>query len=144
MGSAKVWLLVGCVALAGCAHEGDGPAVLAIERTISLPDVKGRIDHLAIDPAHRRLAIAELENNSIDVLDIASGTVVKRIGKAGEPQGLAFDQTGGLLLAASRSDGALRIYDAASFETVATLALGEDADNVRIDPRNGHAVVGYG
>jgi DNA-binding beta-propeller fold protein YncE len=106
--------------------------------------VQGRIDHLAIDPAHARLAIAELENNSIDVVDIASGSLIKRIEKAGEPQGVAFDQTGGLLLAASRSDGALRVYDAATFETLVTLPLGEDADNVRIDPRNGHAIVGYG
>jgi hypothetical protein len=27
---------------------------------------------------------------------------------------------------------------------VVALSLGEDADNIRIDPRNGHAVVGYG
>lgn len=125
-------------------HESDGLEALTLERTISLPDVLGRIDHLAIDPGHKRIAIAELENNSIDILDIATGNVLNRIEKAGQPQGLAFDQSGGLLLAASRSDGALRIYDATSFETIATLPLGDDADNVRIDPRNGHAVVGYG
>lgn len=125
-------------------HEGDGSSALILERTITLPNVQGRIDHLAIDPTHTRLAIAELENNSVDVLDIAGGNVLRHIDKAGEPQGLAFDQTGSFLLVASRREGSLRIHDTNSFEVVATIPLGEDADNVRIDPRNGNAVVGYG
>lgn len=118
--------------------------MLDLERTIGLPSVSGRIDHLAVDPDHKRLAVAELENNSIDVVEIATGKAIKRITSASEPQGLAFDRSGRLLLAASRKDGALHIFDTASFQPVATLGLGDDADNVRIDPRNGRAVVGYG
>ena len=136
------WLAA--LALTGCAHAGDGVMTLTLERTIELPNVAGRIDHLAIDPQHQRLAVAELGNNSVDVIDIASGKVLHRIEGVGEPQGLAFTAEGGSLLVASRSDGGLHIYDTIGFELAATIPLGEDADNIRIDPRNGHAVIGYG
>lgn len=129
--------------LAACASAQDGIETLKLEQSITLPDVSGRIDHLAINPDHTRLAVAELANNSIDVLDIASGKAIHRI-PVREPQGLAFDQTGKIFLTASRADGNLYVFDAGSFERVATIELGDDADNVRIDPRNGNAVVGYG
>ena len=128
---------------AACANT-DEIMALSLERTIVLPDVSGRIDHLAISPDHGHLAVAELENNSIDILDVATGAAIKRVTTVGEPQGLAFDPAGRLLLAASRKDGSLHILDAVSFDRVVALSLGEDADNIRIDPRNGHAVVGYG
>ena len=130
--------------LAACASAQDGIETLKLERTISLPDVSGRIDHLAVDPEHKRLAVAELGNNSIDVIEVEGGKVLKRLTGVAEPQGLAFDQSGTLLMAASRKDGALHVIDASSFDNIAAVALGDDADNVRIDPRNGHAVVGYG
>jgi DNA-binding beta-propeller fold protein YncE len=131
------------LAAAACA-ETDGIVALSLERTMSLPDVSGRIDHLAISPDHKHLAVAELENNSIDVVDVATGAALERVTTVGEPQGLAFDPAGRFLLAASRKDGALHLLDAVSLDHVVALPLGEDADNIRIDPRNGRAVVGYG
>ena len=131
-------------AFAACAQAQNAPSPLTLARSIALADVSGRIDHLAIDPDHRRLAVAELENHSVDIVDIASGQVLHRIGNLGEPQGVAFDQSGAHLLVAERSGGSLRLFNAQSFEPEATIQLGADADNVRIDPRNGHAVVGYG
>lgn len=53
--------------------------MLDLERTIGLPSVSGRIDHLAVDPDHKRLAVAELENNSIDVVEIATGKASRRV-----------------------------------------------------------------
>ena len=43
---------------------------LALEKTISLGEVKGRIDQLAIDLGRKRLFIAELGNNSVGVVDL--------------------------------------------------------------------------
>ncbi len=42
-----------------------GPAPLVLERTIPLPDVAGRIDHMAVDLARKRLIVAELGNDTV-------------------------------------------------------------------------------
>lgn len=130
--------------LCGCAQALDGNAPLVLDRTIALPSVAGRIDHMAIDPSGRRLIVAELGNNAVDVVDLATGALVHRIAGLREPQGLAFDRSGHLIVIAERADGAARLFDANTFVEVASIPLGADADNVRIDPRNGHAIVGYG
>jgi hypothetical protein len=49
------------------------PAPLTIEAKIPLGDVKGRIDHLAIDHARQRLFVAELGNNSLSIVDLKGG-----------------------------------------------------------------------
>lgn len=46
---------------------------LKIEGSIPLPSVKGRIDHMAVDRARRRLFAAEYGNNTLDVVDLTSG-----------------------------------------------------------------------
>jgi len=131
-------------ACVGCVRADAAPAPLVMERTITLPKVAGRIDHLAIDPANRRLIVAELANDTVDIVDLERGGVVHRISDLHEPQGLAFDLAGRTIIVAEGTGGDARLFDAESFRPVATIALGEDADNVRIDPRNGHAIVGYG
>ncbi|HEX2759542.1 MAG TPA: hypothetical protein VHM27_03465, partial [Rhizomicrobium sp.] len=45
---------------------------------------------------------------------------------------------------ASGGDGTLRLYAATDFSPRGVLKLGDDADNVRLDGRDGHLVVGYG
>lgn len=135
-------LVLGLI-LFGCAQAPSGPPAFEVEREIVLPDVHGRIDHLAIDSAHGRLAVAELENRSVDIVNISDGAV-HRINDVAEPQGVAFDQTGALLVVAERVSGALRLFDSQTLAPVASIRLGTDADNVRIDPRNNHAIVGYG
>ena len=52
---------------------------LALEATIPLHDVHGRIDHMAIDLPRKRLMVAELGNNTVDVIDLDKGTSVHRI-----------------------------------------------------------------
>jgi hypothetical protein len=124
------------------AH-GQAAAQLELERTIALPNVLGRIDHLAVDVAHRRLFVAELGNGSVDRIDLSSGET-RRIGGLKEPQGLAYLPDRDELVIASAGDGTVRFFDASSLTPVGSIALGDDADNVRVDPKTGQVVVGYG
>jgi hypothetical protein len=117
---------------------------LVLERTIALHDVRGRIDHMAVDLARKRLIIAELGNDSVDVVDLTAGTIVHRFAGLKEPQGVGYAQRADTILVANAGDGSVRLFDAADFSLTGSIALGDDADNVRIDPRNGLAVVGYG
>lgn len=117
---------------------------LILEQTIPLHGVRGRIDHMAVDLARKRLLVAELGNDSVDVIDLAAGKPVQRIGGLREPQGVGYAERADTILIANAGDGSVRLFNAADFSPVGRIALGDDADNVRIDPRNGLGVVGYG
>jgi hypothetical protein len=118
--------------------------VLVLEGRIALPGVAGRIDHMAVDLARKRLLVAELGNGSLDVLDLATGRRVKQIAGLHEPQGVAYAQKPDLVVVASAGDGSVRFFLGDDLAPTGSLALGNDADNIRIDPRTGSLIVGYG
>jgi hypothetical protein len=45
----------------------------AAQETIPLPEVSGRLDHLTVDLKGRRLFVAALENNTVEVIDLRLG-----------------------------------------------------------------------
>jgi len=124
------------------AQAAEPPLVL--ERTIPLHGVSGRIDHMAFDGDRKRLIVAELGNDTVDVIDVAAAVPVHRITGLREPQGVAYSRQADAILIANAGDGSVRQYRADDFSPAGNYALGDDADNIRIDRRNGLAVVGYG
>ncbi len=133
-------------ALVGAAHGDVAPrtAGLSLEATIALPDVSGRIDHLAVDVAGKRLFVAELGNGSVEIIDLQTRKVIHRLAGLHEPQGVAYLPDSRLIAVSSAGDGTVQFFDGASYAPRGVVALGEDADNMRVDPRNGTLVVGYG
>jgi YVTN family beta-propeller protein len=84
-------LLAISIALPGAFSAGAvEPAPLAIAAKIPLGNVRGRIDHLAIDHARQRLFVAELRNNSLSIVDLKAHKVLHRIAGLSEPQGVAY------------------------------------------------------
>ena len=63
---------------------------LVLERTIALHNVRGRIDHMAFDPGRKRLIVAELGNDTVDVIDVAAGVPLHRFTGLREPQGVGY------------------------------------------------------
>lgn len=120
------------------------PSPLALEAKIPLGTVKGRIDHLAVDPDHRLLYVAELGNDSVAVVDLAERDVAHRIGGLSEPQGIAYHAATGTLYIANAGDGSVRLFQTFDFAPLGRIDLGADADNIRIDPWRDRVVVGYG
>lgn len=126
------------------------PAALAcaqspfhLQKTIPLPDVNGRIDHLAIDAASRHLFVSALGNNTLEVVDVAAGKHLLSIPGMHEPQGTGFAPDFHRLYVANGKDGKLRIFDSVSFKPAAEIDFGEDADNVRYDAAHKQVWVGY-
>src|SRR5205823_4041837 len=134
-------MLVFCLAMA--AHASD-PAALKPLDPIPLPDVKGRIDHITIDVAGRRLFLAALGNNTVEVLDLKSRKRLRSITGCKKPQGVLFLPKGNLLFVANGGDGRLRIYDCSSFNPLVTIGALDDADNLRYDAKLDRVYVGYG
>ena len=146
MAAALFLPLVACAALVlpGAAPGADSGAPLQLERTIPLAHVGGRIDHMAVDLGRKRLFIAELGNDTVDVVDLASGRLVHRFGGLREPQGVGYAPGLDLIIVANGDDGTVHLYGGGDFSDRGVVHLGHDADNVRIDPRSGEALVGYG
>ena len=120
------------------------PAPLVLEAKIPLGNIKSRIDHLAVDVAHRRLFVAELGNNTVGVVDLDGRKVVRRLEGFDEPQGVAYFEQTDTLYVANGGGGVLSAFRGAQLEPVGKLDLGDDADNIRIDRSEGRLYVGVG
>lgn len=126
------------------ASAGETQAPLVLERSIPLANVSGRIDHMAVDLRRGRLFVAELGNDTVDVVDLTAGRVVHRIGGLREPQGIGYAPAADIVAVANAGDGSVRLYRGEDYTAVARTDLKDDADNVRLDPRSGGFLVGYG
>jgi hypothetical protein len=127
--------------LVALARAGDD-APLRLERSIPLEDVQGRLDHLVLFPDGVRLAIAALQNDSVEILDLKQGRVVHRIKDVSAPTAGAFVR--GALAMAAAGDGRIHFYDAGSYGRIRSVDVGGDADPVRIDGARLYVGVGEG
>ena len=119
--------------------------LMQVEAKIPLGEVRGRIDHLAVDLARRRLFIAELGNDSLGVVDLDARSVAHRIRGLREPQGVAYLPEADVLLAANGGDGTVERFRGVDLAPLGRASLGADADNLRPDPTGGGVVwVGHG
>lgn len=115
-----------------------------LESTIALPGTPGRIDHMDIDLARKRLFVSELGNGSVDVVDLKTRKVIKRISGLDEPQGVVFAPRADALAVACGGDGTVRLYDGKNYTPRGIVRLGDDADDARLDPGSGDIVIGFG
>jgi DNA-binding beta-propeller fold protein YncE len=117
---------------------------LALDARIPLGDVKGRIDHFAVDLGRQRLFVAELGNNSVGIIDLKQGQVASRIGGLSEPQGVGYVPWTDTLYVANAGDGSVHLYQGDALTPAGRIELGEDADNIRVDINHKRVFVGYG
>ncbi len=136
-------IIVAATAPPACAQPADTDP-LRLEATIPLGPVRGRIDHMAVDLERRRLFVAELGNDTVAVVDLDARKVVRRLTGLREPQGVAYVRPADTLYVANAGDGSVRAYRGPDYAASGRIDLGEDADNIRIDPRSGRLLVGYG
>jgi DNA-binding beta-propeller fold protein YncE len=137
--------LVGSIALAVMVLAAAAcGAPLELEAKISLGQVRGRIDHLAVDVTRQRLYVAELGNDTVGVVDLEHHTVLRTLTGLREPQGVGYEPTTDTLYVANAGDGAVHLFHGADLAPTGRIELGEDADNIRIDPNTHRVIVGYG
>lgn len=117
---------------------------LTLEAKIPLGAVRGRIDHLAIDLKRQRLFVAELGNDSLGVVDLATRRVLRTVAGFKEPQGVGYEASTDTLYVANGGDGSVRVLRGEDLASVGRIELGSDADNVRIDATHRRVLVGYG
>jgi YVTN family beta-propeller protein len=127
-----------------CLAWGQATPPLRLEKTIELPDVQGRIDHMSVDVKGGRLFVSALGNNTVEVIDIKAGKRVKTISGLQEPQGVLYVPAVDQLYVANSKDGSVRVFDGSSYAPLKILDYGDDADNLRYDSDHKQIYVGYG
>jgi DNA-binding beta-propeller fold protein YncE len=126
------------------AQSAEDMVPLRLEAKILLGDVRGRIDHLAVDLKRQRLFVAELGNDSVGVVDLAAHSLLRTITGLNEPQGVGYEPSTDTLYVANARDGSVRLYEADEYKAIGRIELGSDADNIRIDATAKRVIVGYG
>lgn len=145
---AKLLFLISLAAGFGCLAAAQGqnppgdkqkvqkkPLPLKLVQTIPLPGVEGRIDHMSVDVQGKRLFMAALGNQTVEVLDLAAGKRLQSIAGLENPEGLVYVPQTNLLFVAAGAQG-LNVYDGRSLKLLRSVSPVEGNDNVRYDPQS--------
>ena len=137
-----LFLTCSCV-FHGAAVAGTGPTLQETQR-IELPGVQGRIDHMAVDLPTRRLFVAALGNNTVEIIDLQTKRLIKSLTGLQEPQGLLLVPEVKQLIVTNGESASARVYDSVRFEPLKDIRLREDNDNIRYDPDSKLGYIGCG
>jgi DNA-binding beta-propeller fold protein YncE len=136
-------LIVVLFTFTACAARSDDSSTLIQTATIDLPKVEGRFDHFAIDVTNKRLFLAALGNNSLEVIDLDQNKRLQSIPNLKKPTGSAYIPELNRLAVASGDDGMCRFFDGNPLKLVGEIKDLDDADNVRYDPAGKKIYLGY-
>jgi DNA-binding beta-propeller fold protein YncE len=116
---------------------------LPLERVqiIALKGPVGGMDHLALDVKRRRLFVANTVNDSLDVVDLKAGKLLKQVPGQGRIRGIAFSPEVDRVFVGNGTRGVCNTFDGEGYELIKSVALGDDADNVRYNPQTGRIYV---
>ena len=137
-------VLLTALAASTIGAQVQGAAPLRMVQTIPLPNVKGRIDHLAVDLIGRHLFVAALGNNTMEAIDLQAGKRIHTISGLHEPQGVLYIAEFRKIFVTNGQTGSVEIFNGDSFNLDNRVKFSEDADNIRYDPATKNIYVGYG
>ena len=130
-----------CPLLVGGATAAD-PS-LELVQTIVLKGKAGKLDHLTLDAKRDRLFLADKANNTLDVVDLKEGKLLKQITGQNGVQGVAYAPELDRLYAGLGTGGLLNVFDGNGYKPLKTLKFTDDADNVRYHAATGLVYVAH-
>jgi DNA-binding beta-propeller fold protein YncE len=141
---ASVFLWVSCFLAANPANGNAAHTSLRLIQTIPIPGIMGRLDHMDLDVAGKRLFVAALENGTVEVIDLQAAKPVRSIPGFKKPQGIAFIPSLNKLFVVSGDDGMVRVYRSDTLELLDSIKLELGPNRVAYDPVKKLLYVGYG
>ena len=114
---------------------------MVVTNRVPLPGVAGRLDHFTIDNKHRRVIVAGLGNNTVEVVGGFALRDIHSIPGQDGPQGVLYVPEIDKLLVANEG-GKVNIYEGDKYEFVKALDF-DSADNLRYDPAEKLIYVSY-
>lgn len=138
-------LIISCLLFICSPHDTLSQEHLPeLSSTIPLPNVLGRIDHMAYNNTNKYLYIAALGNNSVEVVDLKNKKAVHSIKGLREPQGVVYIPVNNSIFVTNGFTGVCNFFDGDSYRKIKSIKLSSDADNVRYDSSDRKIYVGYG
>jgi DNA-binding beta-propeller fold protein YncE len=132
---ALIAILIGPAAFAADALE--------LKQTIVLKGKAGGLDHLALDVKRDRLFLANKTNNSLDIVDLKAGKLLKRVPSQGGIQGIAYAADLDKVCVGLGKGGLCNIFDGKEYKTLKSIKFADDADNVRYNPKTNTIYVAH-
>jgi hypothetical protein len=117
--------------------------VLRQAGSIPLAGIDGRIDNLDIDVAAKRLYVAALGNNSIEVVDLAAQKTIKSVPGFSAPQSVRILTGHDHLVAANGTSGRVAFLDSNTFAPTTSVQPGDDP-HVAYDASAGRVYISGG
>lgn len=133
--SAAVALLLA----AGQASAADSDT-LSLLQTIPLKGVAGKLDHLAVDKDGARLFVANKPNNTLDIVDLKSGKLIRQIAEQGKVSGVAYASDLDMIYVGNGA-GVCNAFDGKDYTQVFSTPA-PNADNVHYHSGNKTVYVG--
>jgi len=145
--SPAIWLLA-VLFVTGFSKDGRAQEArkepLRLLQTISMPNVKGRLDHMDVDVKGKRLFVAGLENGTLEVVDLQAGKWMRRIPGFKKPQGALFVPSLNKLFVASGDDAMLRVFKGDTLDLLDSIQLEPGPNRVVYESHTKLVYVGYG
>ena len=131
-------LLPGC---GGAGHRPVSPLPLRQVAEVPLGGAENRFDYQSIDPLRRRLFVAHLAQEEIDVVDLNGPRQIGTIPDVPEVTGVLAVPALGRLFASAVETNDVRVYDEDSLALLGRTATGEFPDGMSYDPDSGRVYV---
>ncbi len=136
-------LLAALAVLPAAATASAADAPLELVQTIVSQGKVGDLDHLALDVKGQRLFLSNKANDTLDVLDLKAGQLLKHVPGQNAVQGVAYAPELDRVFAALGTGGLLNVINGQNYRVVKTVKFADDADNVRYDAARGRVYVAH-
>ena len=124
-------VVVSCFSLAWAASAAE----LELVQTIPLKGKAGNLDHLALDAKRERLLVANKANNTLDVVDLKAGKLLKQVTNQTGIQGIAYAADIDRVFVGLGTNGLCNVLDGETYRVVKTIKFADDCDNVRYNSK---------
>jgi DNA-binding beta-propeller fold protein YncE len=131
-------IVLAVAALCVAAWSIDTPAAepsLELVQTITLKGKAGKLDHAAMDAKRQRLFVANKVNNTLDIVDLKAGKLLRQITAQSGIQGIAYAADLDRIFVGLGTGGFCNAFDGEAYKLLKTIKFKDDSDNVRYNPK---------
>jgi DNA-binding beta-propeller fold protein YncE len=108
---------------------------LKLTQTIPLKGRPGKLDHLALDAKEDRLFVANKPNNTLDIVDLKAGKLLRQIAAQQGIQGIAYAADLDRVFVGLGQGGYCNVFDGKDYKLLKSIKFMDDSDNVGYNPK---------
>jgi hypothetical protein len=126
------------------AAEANTKHYLVYDSSITLPNVRGGFDLMAVDLKRQRLFVSAEDNHTVEVADLKARKAIASIPNVNEPKWVVYRPDENVLYVATGKDGRVTGLDGSTYKVKYTFQFKEKCNNLRYDEATNELYVGVG